>query len=257
MSSPPPEAAAPLPPRGAGARGSKPTCVGLDGPRSGSLWRPCGLQSTPAARRSRFRGVCLALGLAALASSTRADAVDALREFARDAKTGRAAFTQVVTSPDGAKKKTSSGSFEFARPDRFRFNYSKPFEQLIVADGHKVWLYDLDLNQVTVRAMSQALGATPASLLAGGAMDKDFELVNAPAKDGLDWVQATPRQKEGATVQTLRIGFRGKTLAALEIVDAFGQRSLLQFSAVELNPKLADETFRFVPPKGADVIESR
>ena len=191
------------------------------------------------------------------ASAVQADPLETLRDFTRDAKTGRANFSQTVSAPDGLKKKTSSGSFEFARPDRFRFSYTKPFEQQIVADGHKVWLYDLDLNQVTVRAMSAALGATPASLLAGSAMDKDFDLSNAQPKDGLDWVQATPRQKEGATVQTLRIGFRGKTLAALEIVDAFGQRSLLQFSAVELNPKLADETFRFVPPKGVDVIESR
>ena len=199
----------------------------------------------------------VSLTLTMLAGTVQADPLETLREFTRDAKTGRANFSQTVSAPDGLKNKRSSGSFEFARPDRFRFSYTQPFEQLIVADGHKVWLYDQDLNQVTVRAMSQALGATPASLLAGGALDKDFELLNAPAKDGLDWVQATPRQKEGATVQTLRIGFRGKTLAALEIVDAFGQRSLLQFSAVEINPKLADETFRFVPPKGVDVIESR
>ena len=199
----------------------------------------------------------VSLTLTMLAGTVQADPLETLREFTRDAKTGRANFSQTVNAPDGLKNKSSSGSFEFARPDRFRFSYTQPFEQLIVADGHKVWLYDQDLNQVTVRAMSQALGATPASLLAGGALDKDFELLNAPAKDGLDWVQATPRQKEGATVQTLRIGFRGKTLAALEIVDAFGQRSLLQFSAVEINPKLADETFRFVPPKGVDVIESR
>ena len=201
--------------------------------------------------------VLLSLSLSLWAGAVQADPLETLREFTRDAKTGRASFTQTVSAPDGLKKKTSSGSFEFARPDRFRFSYSKPFEQQIVADGQKVWLYDLDLNQVTVRAMSQALGATPASLLAGGALDKDFELSNAAPKDGLDWVQATPRQKEGATVQTLRIGFKGKALAALEIVDAFGQRSLLQFSALELNPKLPDDTFRFVPPKGADVIESR
>ena len=202
----------------------------------------------------RSAGIGLAWALAAAAAQ--ADALDTLREFARDVKTGRAAFTQTVSSPDGLKKKTSSGQFEFARPDRFRFVYRKPFEQQIVADGRKVWLYDVDLNQVSVRAMSQALGATPAALLAGGAMDKDFELSAAPAQDGLDWVQAVPRVKEGASVQTLRISFRAKTLAALEIVDVFGQRSLLQFTAVEANPKLADEVFRFVPPKGADVIES-
>lgn len=192
------------------------------------------------------------LGAAAVA---RADAVDTLRDFGREVKTGRASFTQTVTSPDGARKKTASGSFEFARPDRFRFVYSKPFEQQIVADGKKVWIYDLDLQQVSVRAMSAALGATPAALLAGGAVDKDFVLSAAPSRDGLDWVLATPKAKEGS-IRTLQIGFKGKTLAALEIVDAFGQRSLLQFADVQANAKLADGVFHFVPPKGVDVIES-
>ena len=195
------------------------------------------------------------LGAALLAAATmaRADAVDTLREFARDVKTGRASFTQTVTSPDGAKKKTSSGSFEFARPNRFRFAYSKPFEQQIVADGQKVWLYDADLNQVTVRAMNQALGATPAALLAGTALDKDFELAAQPDRDGLAWVQATPRAKD-TQIQSLRVGFKGRTLAAIEIVDAFGQRSLLQFADVQPNARLGDELFRFTPPAGADVI---
>lgn len=196
---------------------------------------------------------CAAVLLAAAALAARADAVDTLREFVREVKTGRASFTQTVTSPDGARKKTSSGSFEFARPNRFRFAYSKPFEQLIVSDGQKVWLHDLDLNQVTVRALDQALGATPAALLAGGTLDRDFELSALPARDGLDWVQATPRAKEGSVAQ-LRVGFRGKTLAALEIVDAFGQRSQLQFSQVEQGVALAPERFRFTPPPGADVI---
>jgi outer membrane lipoprotein carrier protein len=199
-------------------------------------------------------GLTLVLGFVVCAAQ--ADAVDTLREFAREVKTGRAAFTQTVSAPDGARKKTSSGQFEFARPDRFRFVYRKPFEQQIVADGRKVWLYDVDLNQVTVRAMSQALGATPAALLAGAAMDKDFVLSAAPSQDGMDWVQAVPRVKEGASVTSLRIGFRAKTLAALEIIDVFGQRSLLQFSAVEANPTLGDEVFRFVAPKGVDVIEA-
>jgi outer membrane lipoprotein carrier protein len=198
-------------------------------------------------------GLTVALVLAA--SVVRADAVDTLREFAREVKTGRANFTQTVTSPGGDRKKISSGQFVFARPDRFRFEYRQPFEQQIVADGRKLWLHDVDLNQVTVRAMSQALSATPASLLAGVEMDKDFALSAAPSQAGLDWVQAVPRVKEGASVQTLRIGFRGKALAALEIVDLFGQRSLLQFSAVEANPRLAEDAFRFVMPQGADVIE--
>jgi outer membrane lipoprotein carrier protein len=194
-------------------------------------------------------GCLLALGMA------RADAVETLRAFSRETTSGKAEFTQTVTSPDGAKKKTSSGQFEFARPDRFRFAYTKPFEQLIVSDGKKVWLHDPDLNQVSVRPVSQALGATPVALLSGGAIEKDFELAAQPAADGLDWVQAKPRQKEGNTVQSLRVGFRGKTLAVLEIIDTFGQRSVLQFKDVASNLKIADERFQFVVPKGADVIQ--
>ncbi len=193
--------------------------------------------------------VLLALGLQA----AQADAVDTLRAFTRDVKTGSATFTQTVTSPDGARKKTSQGSFEFSRPNRFRFAYSKPFEQLIVSDGSKVWLHDIDLNQVSVRLLDQALGGTPAALLAGGSLEKDFELAALPARDGLDWVQATPRAKDGSVTQ-LRVGFRGKDLAALEIVDAFGQRSQLLFSAVQQGLALPAERFRFVPPPGADVI---
>ena len=194
----------------------------------------------------------VALGFAALAAH--ADAVDTLRAFIRDVNTGRAQFTQTVTSPDGAKKKTSNGSFEFSRPNRFRFAYAKPFEQLIVADGQKVWIYDADLNQASSRKFSSALGATPAALLAGGSLDKDFDLVAVPAKDGLDWVQANPKLKDGS-FKSVRVGFRGKDLAAVEIVDAFDQRSLLQFSQFAPGVSFAPDAFRFTPPAGADVIE--
>ena len=187
-------------------------------------------------------------------AAAHADSVDTLREFVRDAKSGRANFTQTVTSPDGAKKKTSSGSFEFIRPDRFRFAYSKPFEQLIVGDGHKVWLFDPDLNQVSVRKASQALGATPAALLAGDSLDRDFTLQPQPDKDGLAWAQATPKARDGP-FQFMRVGFRGKELAAVEIVDSFGQRSVLQFSNVASNVQLPTERFRFTPPAGAEVLE--
>lgn len=183
-----------------------------------------------------------------------ADAVGALKAFVQDAKTGRATFTQTVTSPDGAKTKTSSGSFEFARPDRFRFAYTKPFEQLIVADGQKVWIYDADLNQVSSRAFSKALGATPAALLAGGDLSRDFDLSAEPSKDGLDWVKATPKTKDGA-FESMRIGFRGPQLAAVEIVDNFAQRSLLSFSQFAANVELPPQSFKFVVPKGVDVLE--
>ena len=192
--------------------------------------------------------------LALACTLARGDAVDALRDFVREAKSGKAGFTQTVTSPDGARKKVSSGSFEFLRPNRFRFVYAKPFEQQIVADGAKVWIYDTDLNQASSRPIAQVLGATPAAILAGGSIEQDFELSPQPAKDGVDWVQALPRQKD-STIQQLRVGFRGRELAAIEIVDGFGQRSLLQFSGFAVNVPVAAASFRFTPPPGADVIE--
>jgi outer membrane lipoprotein carrier protein len=199
-----------------------------------------------------------ALALLVVSVAAHADAADTLRAFIRDVNSGRAQFTQTVTSPDGAKKKTSTGSFEFARPNRFRFAYAKPFEQLIVADGQKVWIYDTDLNQASSRKFSAALGATPAALLAGGSLDKDFDLVAVPAKDaakdGLEWVQANPKLKDGS-FKSVRVGFRGKELAAVEIVDAFDQRSLLQFSQFTPGVSFAPDAFRFTPPAGADVIE--
>lgn len=196
----------------------------------------------------------LLTALLAVAVPAWADAVDTLKSFVQDVKSGRAAFTQTVTSPDGAKKRTTHGSFEFSRPGRFRFEYDKPFEQLIVADGQKVWLHDPDLNQVTVRPMSQALGATPAALLAGGSLEKDFRLKAMDERDGLQWAEAIPREKD-SQFQAVRVGFRGNELAALEILDNFGQKSLLNFSQVQSNVALAPERFRFTPPADADVLE--
>lgn len=195
-----------------------------------------------------------AAGLALAALTARADAVDTLRDYVRDVKSGRASFTQTVTAADGQRRRSSSGRFEFQRPNRFRFAYDKPFEQLIVGDGQKVWIYDAELNQVSVRRFAQALGATPAALLAGAALDQDFTLQADGAADGIDWVRATPKAQEGA-FQAIRIGFRGRDLAAVEILDAFGQRSLLQFSGYAANAAIPEASFRFVPPKGADVIE--
>jgi outer membrane lipoprotein carrier protein len=141
-----------------------------------------------------------------------------------------------------------------SRPNRFRFAYTKTFEQLIVADGDKVWIYDADLNQVSSRKISSALGSTPAALLAGGTLERDFDLAPLPPKDGLEWAQATPKAKDSA-FQAVAIGFRGKTLAAVEIVDSFGQRSVLSFAQFAANAPVATESFRFTPPAGADIIE--
>jgi outer membrane lipoprotein carrier protein len=200
------------------------------------------------------RRTLIASGLLLAAFAAHADAVDTLREFVRDVKSGRAAFTQTVTSTDGARKKVSSGEFEFLRPNRFRFTYRKPFEQLIVADGSKVWIYDADLNQASSRKLSQALGATPAALLAGGSLDADFVLSAQPAQGGLDWALATPKVKDGP-FQSMRVGFKGRELAAVEIIDSFGQRSSLAFTRFEAGVVLDAERFRYTPPAGADIIE--
>lgn len=192
------------------------------------------------------------------------DGLQRLDQFLRGSQTGRAQFTQVVTSPgkDGqaARQKTSSGHFAFQRPGRFRFVYEKPFAQTIVADGQHVWLYDADLNQVTQRAQAQALGSTPAALLAAApdlkALRANFSLeASAPpaGEEKLQWVLAQPKSKDGP-LQAVRIGFDQAQLAALEIVDSFGQRSLMRFSQVESNPTLPSSTFQFEPPAGADVL---
>lgn len=207
--------------------------------------------------------------IASCAMVARADGLSALELFLKTASNGRADFTQVVTAPprEGqvARTRISNGSFEFQRPGRFRFVYGKPLAQTIVADGQTLWLHDVDLNQVTARAQASALGSTPAALIAAApdlrALQADYQLANGPERDGLQWVLATPRARDGQ-VQTVRVGLRevesgGKKtaeLAALEIVDNFGQRSLLTFSRVQLNVNLPAETFRFRPPAGADVI---
>lgn len=204
-----------------------------------------------------------------IASSTlgvRAGGLESLEIFVKTVKAGRADFTQVVTSParDGQQPrvKTSSGTFEFSRPSRFKFHYTKPFEQSIVADGQTLWLHDLDLNQVTARKQSLALGSTPAALIAAApdlrALQTDFTLADAPDRDGLQWVSASPKSREGQ-LDAIRVGFRvmnaqSAELAALEILDSFGQRSMLTFKNFETNPSLPLSNFQFKPPAGADVI---
>jgi outer membrane lipoprotein carrier protein len=209
------------------------------------------------------------ISIASCAMTAEADGLGALELFLKTATSGRAEFTQVVTAPprEGqvARTRISSGSFEFQRPGRFRFVYGKPLAQTIVADGQTLWLHDVDLNQVTARAQASALGSTPAALIAAApdmrALQADYQLANGPEREGLQWVVATPRARDGQ-VQTVRVGLRevelgGKKtaeLAALEIVDNFGQRSLLTFTRVQLNVSLPPETFRFKAPAGADVI---
>ena len=211
--------------------------------------------------RFTWKPGALALALSAsLANAAHADGVATLRAFVKDVNSGRGSFTQLVTSPDGKKTRKSNGSLEFQRPNRFRFNYTTPTEQLIVGDGKKVWLWDADLNQVTVRPMSNALGASPAALLSGASLDKDFTLKDVPkpsasgADSNLEWVEAVPRDKDGQ-FRSVRVGFKAGVLAALMIEDGFGQRSRLDFAQFESRVTLPATRFQFTPPAGADVLD--
>lgn len=201
-----------------------------------------------------------------LAFGAQADSLDSLALFLKQTRSMRADFVQVVAAPakEGrpSKPKTSSGSFAFVRPSVFRFDYNKPFVQNIVADGKNLWLFDADLNQVTVRSQAQALGSTPASLIASASdlatLGKEFELLAAPSEAGVDWVVAKPKMKD-SSLQQVRIGLRSEdgqmVLAHLDIVDAFGTRSQMRFDKVDVNPsQLTASQFNFVPPKGADVV---
>jgi outer membrane lipoprotein carrier protein len=199
--------------------------------------------------------------IAALSASTLAGGLESLENFIRTVRSGRTDFTQVVTAPakpgQVARVKQSSGTFEFSRPGKFRFAYKKPFEQTIVADGQTLWLYDPDLNQATARQQASALGSTPAALIASAgdlrALERNFVLVEDGAREGLEWVLATPRSREGS-LQSVGVGFRSNELAALEILDSFGQKSVLRFTGFQPRPLQDSNSFTFKPPPGVDVI---
>ena len=205
--------------------------------------------------RRRLTLMLAAACLAAVPWPVHADAVQALRDFVRDTPAGEAAFRQTVSTPDGARQRTSSGSFAFVRPNRFRFDYAKPYEQQVVSDGERLWVHDPGLEQVTVRRLSQALGQTPAALLTGASLDAGFVLSAQPARDGLRWARATPRDPDGG-FRWMEVGFdaQGRP-AVIEVLDALGQRTTLALSGFKPLPTLPAERFRFVPPKGADVLE--
>jgi len=198
------------------------------------------------------RGVLLALLLApALALAA---GVERFQAYLRDTQTARADFEQRVYDRDKKLVQQSKGSFAFLRPGRFRWTYAQPYPQLIVGDGKRVWIYDEDLNQVTVRAMARALGSTPAALLAGAAdVERAFELSDAGQRDGLEWLEAKPRERE-AGFELIRLGMGAAGVQAMELVDQFGQTTVLRFSNIARNPSLDPSAFRFTPPKGADVL---
>lgn len=198
----------------------------------------------------------LVLIAATLAPATHAAAgsIERFHAFVRGTQSARADFRQHVEDRNGKLVQDSRGSFAFQRPGRFRWKFEKPYEQLIVGDGEKIWVYDIDLNQVTVRKLTTALGATPAALISGSAdIEQAFVLADAGERDGLEWLDAKPRERD-AGFEKIRMGFSAEGIEAMELVDQFGQRTTLKFSNFERNPKLDPDTFRFVPPKGADLL---
>ena len=202
-------------------------------------------------RKPRHCGVLL-LWLVALSAD--AATLERLRAFVRETQTARASFTQTVTDRNGRPKQEASGEFAISRPGKFRWSVAKPYQQLLVGDGERVWIYDPDLNQVVKRRADQALGTTPAALLAGkDDVERAFDWHDLPAADGLDWLGATPKDKDSSFTE-IRLGFDRSGLAALEIYDNFGQRTRIKLAKLERNPKLSPDLFRFTPPKGADVV---
>ena len=184
----------------------------------------------------------------------RAASIETLKTLLQQTTSGKARFAQIVVDKNLKELQKATGTMQFVRPGRFRWQYDKPYEQLIVGDGAKLWIYDKDLNQVTVRKMDKALGGSPAALLAGSnEIEKVYDLTNLGAQEGLDWLEAVPKSKEN-TFERIRLGFGPSGLEAMELRDQFGQTTVIKFAGVERNPKIAPDVFRFTPPKGADVI---
>ncbi|MFL6660398.1 MAG: outer membrane lipoprotein chaperone LolA [Massilia sp.] len=194
----------------------------------------------------------------ALTGAAQATALDQFKSFVSSTKAARGEFVQTQLKKSETSKPTppSSGSFVFARPGKFIWTYTNPYEQLLQADGEQLYIFDKDLNQVTVKKLGDALGSSPAAILFGSNdLEKNFTLSEAPARDGLEWLNAVPKAKD-SQFQQISIGLKNGTPAAMELRDSFGQTSVLAFSKFEKNPSLGAQQFKFVTPKGADVFKN-
>jgi outer membrane lipoprotein carrier protein len=183
-----------------------------------------------------------------------ASSVETLKAFLSQTTSAKARFAQMVLDRNMKMLQQATGTMQFSRPGKFRWEYTKPYEQTIVGDGKRLWIYDKDLNQVTVRKLDSALGSSPAALLAGSnEIEKSYTLTSLGSQEGLDWLEARPKAQDTA-FERIRLGFGKTGLEAMELRDQFGQITVIKFADVERNPKLPPETFTFAPPKGADVI---
>ena len=202
------------------------------------------------------KAFCFAFAAACLLAApvAEAGAIDKLHGFLDTTRTLRAEFAQIVVAKNGKKPQQSTGVMMISRPGKFRWQIAKPYEQLLVGDGEKVWIYDADLRQVSVKKFDAALGSTPAALLVGGnTLDKNFTLREAGERDGLEWLEALPKGSDSG-FEKLRLGFSGNELKAMELFDNFGQTTALAFMHIERNVPIAPALFRFTPPAGVDVI---
>ncbi|WP_040851732.1 outer membrane lipoprotein chaperone LolA [Nitrosospira lacus] len=193
--------------------------------------------------------------LSLFTSIAEAGALSSLKTFVQDTRTVRATFVQTVLDKNMRVVQRGGGTMQFERPGKFRWVYEKPYEQLIVGDGARIWFYDRDLDQVTVRKLDLAIGTSPAALLAGSSnIEADFDLTEIGSQGDTEWLEAKPRTKEG-TFEWVRLGFTpAGGLKAMELHDNFGQTTVLTFSRMEQNPRLSSELFKFTPPEGVDVI---
>lgn len=204
--------------------------------------------------RLYFIGGLLALPLLLGTQVAHADGMDSVKAFYEKTQAVRATFHQVVTDKQGRKVQEVQGTMQLKRPNKFRWDYNKPYEQQIISDGKQVWLYDTELAQVTVRDIGKALGSSPAALLAGGkAIEETFTLTNASNRDGLNWVSAQPKDKESGFEKIL-LGFKDNQIQEMALLDSFGHQTKIVFSKVEVNPLLDEKSFLFKPPKGVDVV---
>ena len=201
-----------------------------------------------------MRRFLLGLLLLPVISPSWSASLERFQAYLKSTQSATGNFEQKVFDKNGKLVQESRGSFALQRPGKFRWSYAKPHPQVIVGDGERVWIHDPDLNQVTVRKLARAIGSTPAALLAGSAdIEKAFELSEAGTREGLEWLEAKPREKESG-FERIRLGLSAEGVEAMELVDNFGQTTLLRFTEVIRNPRIDNNTFRFTPPRGADVL---
>ncbi len=189
-----------------------------------------------------------------LSLSANATGLERIKEYFQNIQSASADFHQVVTDKQGHKTQDVTGVMQLQKPNKFRWDYNKPFVQQIIGDGEKIWLFDPELNQVTVRSFTKAAGSSPAALLAGGKeMERSFVIKDASRKGTLEWVLAVPKIGETG-FERLFLGFKGDALMEMELHDSFGNRTAIQFINVVRNPKLSADLFKFTPPRDADVL---